>query len=70
MSQPFSEGETFTQSAPDPQRPAFRGGTRADSCGDPEYTFANDLQVWVELNIEARSRNIYEETHSNIVLIV
>lgn len=36
---------------------------QAVSCGSSEYTFPNDLQFGVKLNIEANSRNIYKETH-------
>lgn len=36
---------------------------QAVSCGNPGYTFSNDLQFGVKLNIEANSRNIYKETH-------
>lgn len=36
---------------------------QAISWGHLEYTFSNDLQFEVELNIEANSRNIYKETH-------
>lgn len=35
----------------------------AGSCDNLEYTFSNDLQFGVELNIETNSRNIYKETH-------